>query len=246
MNDENRLLANELARNLAGLKDGRDEALRGLGETQIALHSLLRQEAVRQRSRGREDRALALEARAASSVAVIGRLETERQRLRIVVPEVPEGGALIHGRVRDPSGRGLPGLTVCLLDSRNQALPGIPSPTTDENGYYAIILSPPDRPDPGRPEKRRPDQGRPGQGSRATLAVFSASGRLLHREKQPLDLDPGSRHVVDVTLDPRGLAGTKGGGRKGGKPGPAKTPGGATGADEGASAGAKRKRPRRS
>jgi len=221
MDDENQLLASEVARNLAALKDGRDGELRRLGETQVGLHSMLRQEAVRQRGRGREDRARALEARAASSLAVIERLEAERQRLRIVVPEVSEQGIRIDGRVRDPAGRGLPGLTLCLVDARNEALPGVPSPATDASGYYAFVLSPPDRTE---------------QKLRAYLAVFSPKGRLLHREKQPLPLAAGTRLSVDVTLDPRQLAeGPK-------KPNGGQKPAAATGRGKGSSATPKRKR----
>jgi hypothetical protein len=191
MDDENQLLANELTKNLATLVGGRDDALREFGKTQVALYSVLRQEAVRQRRRGREDRARALEARADASLAVIERLEIERQRLRIVVPDVSEKQILIHGRVRDPASSGLTGLTVCLVDSKNQALPGIPSSATDESGYYAFALSPPERTD------RLP----------TFLAIFSPTGRLIHQGKKPLELAAGARLAVDVTLDPRELHG---------------------------------------
>ena len=163
-----------------------------LGEAQALLQAFLQHESRRVESKLGADhpRSRSLKVAVDDNFAQIEALSAELEISRIRVPAVDEGDALVHGRVRETGGRGLPGLTVCLVDRAHEALAAIDPATTDRSGYYSIAV----RVGAGRDTNLA-------RSSRIFLAVFTAGGKLLHRGKQALELAKGARLQIEVTLD---------------------------------------------
>lgn len=167
------------------------DSLAQLGEVQALFHVFLEHESQRLEGKlgAEHPRSLELKTALEDNFGRIRAVDGEREIGRIRVPEVAEGDALVHGRVKEAGGSGVPGLTVCLVDQANNALAGIDPGTTDRSGYYSIAV--PLTAGRYQNQARRPQ---------IFLAVFAAAGRLLHRGKQPLELAKGARLQIEVTL----------------------------------------------
>ena len=51
-------------------------------------------------------------------MTVIKRLDVELEVANIKVPEIPKGGSLVHGRIKDKANRGICGVTIFAEDEK--------------------------------------------------------------------------------------------------------------------------------
>ncbi|HEX2967424.1 MAG TPA: right-handed parallel beta-helix repeat-containing protein, partial [Syntrophorhabdaceae bacterium] len=146
MTDEKELdnFIENLQETLIILRDVRIEALNNLTEIQVASRLLLQHEAVRlEKKFGKEHpRTQNLKNSLKQNLDIINDLEVEKEITRIKIPEISQDEALIHGRVMDANYRGIGGLMVCIIDSRERILNDPEKSTTDDSGYYSIIIGP--------------------------------------------------------------------------------------------------------
>lgn len=68
---------------------------------------------------------------------LVAAFTSEVERCRIALPKVPEGGAVVHGRVGAAKGGAVPGLVVSLLDERSRP---VARGKTDAIGYFKLDL----------------------------------------------------------------------------------------------------------
>ena len=179
--DSDPAVVERLQKALAELTGVRATALERAEVTQTALYTALQREAVRQRSRGREQRAAAIEKRLVEQRRLVADLAAERHRARIVPVAVPAKSAVIDGRITDTAGRGLGRLTVRLVDRAGNPVDGVDPTMTDRNGYYALTLGPVDD-GVERPAARLMVQAPDGRAlySSKTALKPQAEGRLRH------------------------------------------------------------------
>ncbi len=167
-----------------------------LKDIQITHHSLLQQEEKRLgRTLGPDhDRVQWLQVRLGHSLEVAKALEKELEVVRIRAPEVEEKDALLHGRITDDHGRGLTNVNVSLEDEKGQVIRFLGEATTDISGYYAL------RVDPEKIARMSRIEGQSGY-----LSVRSKSGKVLHREIEPIKIAEGDRRYLDIALKREGL-----------------------------------------
>ncbi|MEW6417503.1 MAG: hypothetical protein AB1480_05200 [Nitrospirota bacterium] len=128
-----------------------------------------------------------LEENTKNSLTVIRGLKVELETARISTPDVPEEGALVHGRVTDGAACGIPGLSVCAEDEKGKPLRAFGCAETNASGYYAIPI------DHNTIEKlKRID---------VYLTVGTTPDKVIHREKKPFTLKPNSQLIKNITLD---------------------------------------------
>jgi hypothetical protein len=141
--EQNNFVEN-LQETLIKLRDVRIEALNNLTEIQVASRLLLQHEAVRlEKKFGKEHpRTQHLKNSLKQNLDIINDLEVEKEITRIKIPEISQDEVLIHGRVVDANYRGIVGLMVCIIDSRERILNDPDKSTTDDSGYYSIIIRP--------------------------------------------------------------------------------------------------------
>ena len=116
-------------------------------------------------------------------------LEVELEIAKIKVPEIPEGGALVHGRVVDRSNRGIAGLTVHLENEKGKSLRFMGGSETDASGYYAFPIDPTAL---AKLSKAAIDGVFP--------KIATRTGRIIHREFTPLKVAEGDRKFVEIPL----------------------------------------------
>ncbi|MGE5423112.1 MAG: hypothetical protein ACM3QW_07595 [Ignavibacteriales bacterium] len=194
MTDEKELdnFVEDLHETLIKLRDVRIEALDNLTEIQVDSRILLQHEAVRlEKKFGTEHpRTQRLKSSLKQNLDVINDLEVEKEIARIKIPEVSQDEALIHGRVVDANYRGIGGLMVCILDSRERILNDPEKSTTDDSGYYSIII----RPDKIEKMANVVEEG-------IFLAIYSSKGKVIHRQLKPIKINEGDRMLVEVVLN---------------------------------------------
>jgi hypothetical protein len=177
---------------LIKFRDGRIEALNNLKEIQVASRLLLQREAVRlEKKFGKEHpRTQRLKDRLKQNLEVINDLEVEKEIARIKIPEVSQDEALIHGRVVDANYRGIGGLMVCIIDSRERKLIVLGKSTTDDSGYYSLIIG------PDKIEKIAKITE-----EEVYLAICTSKGKIIHRQFEPIKITQGDRKLVEVVLN---------------------------------------------
>jgi len=116
-------------------------------------------------------------------------LEVELEIAKIKVPEIPEGGALAHGRVVDRSNRGIAGLTVHLENENGKTLRFMGRSETDASGYYAFPIDP----DALAELSKAAAEG-------AFLTVTTRRDRVIQREFKPFKVAEGKRKFVKITF----------------------------------------------
>lgn len=196
MNTKNERVVEELSKVLDQLKSARVAALSEAGDLRAIMHTFLQHEARRiARKLGeRHPRSQQLNALLKANLHIVNTLIVERETYQVVVPDVAEDAALVHGRVVDENGRGIAGLRVCLLDQGGQPISEAEPPATDTTGYYAITL------DPALIDCLREQLSKG-----AFLALFTGRGKLIYRDPKPLEITKGTRLVVGVSLNRKDL-----------------------------------------
>jgi hypothetical protein len=127
-------------------------------------------------------------------------LEVELEIAKIKVPEIPEGGALAHGRVIDRSNRGITGLFVHMMNENGKIFHFMGRSETDASGYYAFPIDPTAL---AKLSKAAVDG--------VFLTIATRTGRGIHREFTPLKLAEGDRKFVEVALKREDLGLVRGG-----------------------------------
>jgi hypothetical protein len=124
------------------------------------------------------------------NLELIRELDVEQELARIRVREVGEKDALVHGRVTDENGRGIPGLTVSLVSSTGALVKYTAPAITDRSGYFALTL----------PEDTVKELAVSESGV-ALLAVFTRRYRRVYQSKTPLAITPQARIRHNVSLN---------------------------------------------
>jgi hypothetical protein len=176
------------------LSDLRSERLTALGEVagvHVAMRALLQHEAVRLEGKlgGQHPRTQQLKVGAEFYARLVQSLELECQLARIDVPQLPDDGALIHGRVVDAGDLGIDRLTICVVDRSGASIPDTRESTSDASGYFAIPLVP-EAVD--SLNKRHPEG--------VFLAVLSPKRRLVQQESKSLAPARGTRVLLTIRL----------------------------------------------
>ncbi len=165
------------------------DALNDFINVQTMAYTLFQHEAKRlSRQLGKEHpRVKQLEENTKNSLTVIQGLRVELETSKIRTPDVPEEGALVHGRVTDSASRGIPGLSICAEDEKGKPLRVFGCAETNASGYYAIPI------DHNTIEKLKNID--------VYLTVGTTPDKVIHREKKPLALKPNSQLIKNITLD---------------------------------------------
>jgi len=123
-------------------------------------------------------------------------LQVQLEIAEIEVPETPEDGTVVHGRVMDEHGNGWMGLTVYGEDEKCKEVCQFGSANTDHSGYYAIALD--------------AELLNMLAEINVFLAVKTKAGSVLSRRKKALVLEPSSRQVVEILVERAKLAKQRG------------------------------------
>jgi PASTA domain len=180
-----------LINSLRQLKNERLAALSSTVDIQVAMQALFQREARRLEKKlgAQHPRVRQMKSRLKSNLQTINSLEIERQLSRIEAPKVEGEAALIHGRVVDEDGRGIAGLTVCLVDHCGSMVRGASEPVTDASGYFAFVLEP-----------ETVDKLNETYRTGIFLGVFTNRRRLMYRHPNPLTLARSARLLVEIPL----------------------------------------------
>ena len=181
-----------LIKSLRQLKSERLAALSGAVNTQVAMQAFFQHEARRLEKKlgAQHPRVRQMKSRLKSNLQVINSLEIERQLSRIEAPQVEGEAALIHGRIADEGGRGIDGLTVCLMYQSAIPIRGASEAVTDASGYFAFVL------EPETVDSLNAAASRAG----IFLGVLTNRRRLVYQQPNPLALARSSRLLVKISL----------------------------------------------
>lgn len=180
-----------LITNLRQLKSERLAALSGAVDTQVAMQAFFQHEARRLEKKlgAQHPRVRQMKSRLKSNLQIINSLEVERQLSRIEAPRVEGEAALIHGRIADEDGRGIEGLTVCLMDQSAIPIRGASEAVTDASGYFAFVLEP-----------ETVDSLIAASRAGIFLGVFTKRRRLVYQQPDPLTLARSASLLVKISL----------------------------------------------
>lgn len=173
----------------ADLSQGQLSALEEMRQFYVLHGTLLQQEKYRLSRKLGEDhpRVKKLEVGIKQNTKLARGLKVQLEVSKIQVPEVPDGGALVHGRVTDENGRGIAGLTLA-GETAQKRRSSILSPTeTDGSGYFAFPI---DTEVLTRLQK-----------AQVFLAVRSKQAKVLYRDKEPLKLAAGDKLAKQIVLE---------------------------------------------
>jgi hypothetical protein len=127
-----------------------------------------------------------LRSRAKASLNLLRTLERQEELAKIKVPDVPEGGALVHGRVVDGSGRGVEGLIVCGEDQQGKRNSVLGKAETGAAGYFAFPLD------------------SKSLGSLASAEIFltvvTSRGEVVSRDAVPFEIEASTRMFRSIVL----------------------------------------------
>jgi len=176
---------------LRQLKSERLAALSGAVNTQVAMQAFFHHEARRLEKKlgAQHPRVRQMKSRLKSNLQIINSLEVERQLARIEAPQIEGEAALIHGRIADEDGRGIEGLTVCLMDQSAIPIRGASEAVTDASGYFAFALEP-----------ETVDGLIAASRAGVFLGVFTNRRRLVYQQPDPLTLARSARLLVKISL----------------------------------------------
>ena len=195
-------VTNEFQNSLGQLRTERLAILGEVASVHVTLQSLLQHETRRIESKlgPQHPRTQQLKVGLRSNGQLVGTLELERQLMRIDVPELPDQGTLVHGRIVDEGGLGIDRLTVCLVEQSGAPALDTRESTSDASGYFAIPLKPETV---DRLNKQHPEG--------VFLAVLNPRRRPVHQEPRPLAPARGARLLLTIRLrgfgPPRGNQG---------------------------------------
>ncbi|HKP98445.1 MAG TPA: hypothetical protein VJ385_22130 [Fibrobacteria bacterium] len=165
-----------------------EEAWGRLRDIQIATQVLGQYEALRLEARlgAEHPRVLELRSRLEDVPVVAAEADREWEAARIRPGPAPTGAAILLGHVRDPKGRGLPGLSARLEDAKGAPVAAVKPALTGAHGEFTLAVD---------EAAAAPPEG-------STLAIRNRQGTLLHSESVSGALEPGQVRRYAVTLYP--------------------------------------------
>jgi len=107
-------------------------------------------------------------------------IEAERDRLRAPSPRPQPGSAVLHGRVTDPSGKGLAGLTLRIVDEEGKI---VGKGRTTPGGHYRVMLPLADE-------------------AQVFVEIAGRGGARLQDDEQPTIAAPGGMLFREIVVDP--------------------------------------------
>ena len=129
-----------------------------------------------------------LKARTSEQLHTLNHIEKDLELSKIRVPDVPEDGALVHGRVLDKrTGLGIVGLIVFAQDDNEKPLRAFGKVETNTSGYYALQLA--------------KDLLKKLEEKDVYLTIATRQRKIIHQETKPLALKPGAQLKVNLSLD---------------------------------------------
>lgn len=102
-------------------------------------------------------------------------------------PPVPEGGALVYGRITDNLQRGIAGLSIAIHDEKGGPIRLLEENETDTSGSYALTLD----------AKQVKALAALEEGH---FTISTPAGNTVFRETRPIQLGSGERARLDLTL----------------------------------------------
>ena len=203
-NDNNDLTAlnAELLKALAAGSTAQIDSLKQTRDTQLAVGSLLQNEAQRlQKKYGSGHvRVQQAKSRLQRNTKTIKDLEVELEIVDIRQPEVDEKSALLQGRVVDENNRGMARLVVYLSNGQGQLLPFLGTAETTRVGYYALPLSPQVL---QKLAKAEPEG--------VFLSIRTLQGKSIYQRPAATQLKSGDRITLEVRLNRQTLTPIDGG-----------------------------------
>ena len=171
------------------MADDNIKTLQDMLNIQTMAYTLFQHEAGKlRRELGRDHpRVKKLEEDARDRLHIMRGLRVELETAGIRAPKTPGNGAVVHGRVTDKAGRGMPGLTVSAEDGKGMPIDLFGAAETDEAGHFAVSL------EGEKLAELKKD--------RIHLTVKGPRGRILYREEKPLLLKPDGKFVKNITVD---------------------------------------------
>jgi hypothetical protein len=128
-------------------------------------------------------------ARITTNEGAMADLEKEIEKARIETPKQAANTWTVQGRVLDESAAGVEDLVVSLFDEAGNWVKDIEHTSTDELGYFAITYPVEEKEALQELEKKA-----------LFLTITDADRNVLHRESEPLSVEPGRMRFREVVL----------------------------------------------
>lgn len=125
------------------------------------------------------------------NIALIREVDDERLRTESLAEEVGGDESVINGHVRNEAGVATAGLTVRLRSDGDKSGKGLPSATTDENGYFVLRTSRID--DAASKESRT-------KATLTRLEVLDEKGRIIAAPQPTLELVAGELEYRAISI----------------------------------------------
>ena len=167
---------------------GSSAALKDLADLQMLSQSLFQLEAQRLKQKYGSDhpQVQQIEARLEQNLNVMRAVQVQQELASIQPPQVLETDALIQGRVMDSDRLGWPDLDIYLENAAGQTLSRLGSTTTEESGYFALVIPPETLGTVSQPKFQK-----------VYLSIRTPTGQVIYRHPDPVALAKGSQ--VDLT-----------------------------------------------
>ncbi|OEU63415.1 MAG: hypothetical protein BBJ57_10705 [Desulfobacterales bacterium PC51MH44] len=120
-------------------------------------------------------------------------LDNEIDNTKITIPDFDINTWMLHGRILNPEGNGLNGLTVSLYDENGSWIEKLGYACTDGRGYYAVRYR-------VEPEKKQEIP----ETRELFLTVTDSAFKVLHRETEPLFVKIGQIDFRLIVLEDKG------------------------------------------
>lgn len=200
--DDLKALNAELLKALAAGSTAQIDSLKQTRDTQLAVGSLLQNEAQRlQKKYGSGNvRIQQAKSRLQRNTETIKDLEVELEIVDIRQPEVDEKSALLQGRVVDENNRGIARLVVYLSNGQGQLLQFLGTAETNRVGYYALPLSTKVL---NKLAKAEPEG--------VFLSIRTLQGKIIYQRPEATQLKSGDRITLEVRLNRKNLTPVEGG-----------------------------------
>ena len=188
------LITQDLESRLGQLTDVRLDSLKRAKDLRVARHAFLQREHIHLSARLGTDhpRVKQVATRLDSNQRIINALEVQHEIGRAVTPAVLDTDVLIRGRLTDENGRGIAGVKVSLVDTRNRRIAEAGTTETDDAGNYALTMS-------GDVAAEINTSHKAG----AFVSFVDDKDKVVKRDDKALSLEPGARLSREVKIGRR-------------------------------------------
>jgi hypothetical protein len=188
------LITQDLESRLRQLTDVRLDSLKRAKDLRVARHAFLQRERIYLSARLGTDhpRVKQVATRLDSNQRIINALEVQHEIGRAVTPAVLDTDVLIQGRLTDENRRGIAGVKVSLVDTRNRRIAEAGTTETDDAGNYALTVSG----DVAKEINARHKKG-------VFVSFVDNKDKVVRRADEALPLEPGARLSREVKISRR-------------------------------------------